>query len=111
MKPQQQRSRIASPKAFAHDPRPQSPRRPVLRDLLQQIIVRVKEKLKLRRKIVNIQPTNLRPAASPHTHRHYCQTNISPRRLFRLAPPPPHDQNPPQATGTNRTPPNPPSTP
>jgi len=53
---QHQRAWILCAEAFRHDVRPEPSRRAVLRDLLQQIIVRIKEKRKLRRKFIHAEP-------------------------------------------------------
>src|SRR3974377_1968992 len=43
-------------KPFAHDLRPQTPRRAELRNLFQQVAVRVEKERQLRRKLVDSQP-------------------------------------------------------
>ena len=52
---QHQRARISRAKAFAHDVRPEPARGAVLRDLLEQVVVRVEEKRKPRREFVHGQ--------------------------------------------------------
>src|SRR5688572_1184308 len=53
MKPEHQRTRIASLETIPHDARPQPPGGAKLGDLLEQIVVRVEEERNARREIVD----------------------------------------------------------
>jgi len=65
VEPEGQGTRVAGAEPLAHDPRPQAARRPELRDLLEQVVVRVEEERELRRELVHAEP---RPPPPARTH-------------------------------------------
>jgi len=56
VEPHQPRARVLRPVALPHLARPDPPRRPVLRDLLEEVQVRVEEEREPRREVVHVEP-------------------------------------------------------
>src|SRR6516225_7903363 len=67
MKPHQPSSRILCPEPVLHQPVPDLPRRTILRDLLKEIIMRIKEEAQPRPKLIHVQSTPPRPLDILHT--------------------------------------------
>ena len=60
MEAQHHRARVASAEAIAHQPRPKPARRAVLGDLFEEIVMRVEEKGKPRRKVIHPETCSYR---------------------------------------------------
>ena len=56
VEPQLLRARVGRAEAVAHDPRPQPPRRAELRDLLEEVVVRVEEERQPLAEAVDVEP-------------------------------------------------------
>ena len=60
VEPEHLRPVVLGAEALGHDPRPHSPRRPVLRDLFEQVVVRVPEEAEPRCEVVDREPRRYR---------------------------------------------------